>query len=601
MKLPPLLKATVNFLQKAKQGSLEGITSMMPEVTYNSSRTTKKGKKAPDGIEIRFGKARPTEKVRELLKKYGFRFSEKQKIWYAYDDANTRKFIQEFSSKDVEVDDTEYEKLNFWARVKSIREFEKLYNRTEFMVKQKFGDEAHFFNSKKELERDYTPVGIIKAGILYFKKFYNKVIGEEGKEKDQEEREPSGNKYEHIDIGEKLKAIAEGMEKQINAKLNPPISKQRPTQRRIRIASGIQQEGWRLHEIQSLLYSLSEVYRFKAINKFPSLAHIRTKAQAELITKFKPESENEAWMKRILNDNKSGFEKIGIQTYSDWKLAFEESKDMAKDFTPASAQGRSQTDQEIKDLENKLVGMKIPGFFPTPQLLIERMIELLELREPETLLEPSAGKGDILDAIMNHFDPKIPPVSAIEPNSSLRDILTLKGYPLVGTDFLEHTKKFDKIIMNPPFENGQDIDHVTHALSLLKPGGRVVAIMGEGAFFRQFKKDAAFRKLLEEKGAYVSEPIKDAFKDSFNSTGVNVRIVAIDKDKSMNREIPSHDEDTRLSMEAEAELEILKLRVEMARKKKKELSGFSSDQLKRQRLERKAWELENKWQVLNFN
>ncbi len=34
--------------------------------------------------------------------------------------------------------------------------------------------------------------------------------------------------------------------------------------------------------------------------------------------------------------------------------------------------------------------------------------------------------------------------------------------------------------MNPPFANGQDIKHITHALRYLSPGGRLVAICANG-------------------------------------------------------------------------------------------------------------------------
>jgi len=34
--------------------------------------------------------------------------------------------------------------------------------------------------------------------------------------------------------------------------------------------------------------------------------------------------------------------------------------------------------------------------------------------------------------------------------------------------------------MNPPFENGADIKHIQHAMKMLKPGGRLVAICANG-------------------------------------------------------------------------------------------------------------------------
>ena len=42
-------------------------------------------------------------------------------------------------------------------------------------------------------------------------------------------------------------------------------------------------------------------------------------------------------------------------------------------------------------------------------------------------------------------------------SSELRKGLALKGYNIVGTDFLEIQDTYDKIVMNPPFEGGQEI------------------------------------------------------------------------------------------------------------------------------------------------
>ena len=51
--------------------------------------------------------------------------------------------------------------------------------------------------------------------------------------------------------------------------------------------------------------------------------------------------------------------------------------------------------------------------------------------------------------------------------------------------------------MNPPFSNRQDAEHVRHAYDLLKPNGRIVAIMGEGVFFGSDKKAVEFRERLD--------------------------------------------------------------------------------------------------------
>lgn len=80
--------------------------------------------------------------------------------------------------------------------------------------------------------------------------------------------------------------------------------------------------------------------------------------------------------------------------------------------------------------------------------------------------------------------------------------------------------------MNPPFANLQDVDHVTHAFNFLKPGGRLVAIMGEGAFFRQDRKAQEFRALLDVHG--ISEQLPAGSFEA-SGTNVNTRIVILDK------------------------------------------------------------------------
>lgn len=174
--------------------------------------------------------------------------------------------------------------------------------------------------------------------------------------------------------------------------------------------------------------------------------------------------------------------------------------------------------------ERELIGMKLPGFFPTPQSLAERMAKMAEVKAGMTVLEPSAGTGRIADALKAAGAN----VETVEMQSRLRDILQKKGHTVVDHDFttMDTAKKYDRIVMNPPFEKGQDMAHVKRAYEMLKPGGKIVAIMGEGAFFRGDKKATEFRSWLEGRG--VSEKLPEGtFKES--NTGVNTRLVTITK------------------------------------------------------------------------
>ena len=183
----------------------------------------------------------------------------------------------------------------------------------------------------------------------------------------------------------------------------------------------------------------------------------------------------------------------------------------------------------VKEMERDLVGRNIPGYFPTPKFVVERMLELINLESEAKVLEPSAGKGNIADEIREKHPGCC--LSVIEINESLRNILLAKGHQLIAYNFLKHEDKYSFIVMNPPFEDGQDIEHVRHAYSLLFPVGRLVSIMSEGVFFRNDKKASEFRDWLDSVKGYSEKLPQGSFLNSERSTGVSTRIVFIDKSK----------------------------------------------------------------------
>ena len=109
--------------------------------------------------------------------------------------------------------------------------------------------------------------------------------------------------------------------------------------------------------------------------------------------------------------------------------------------------------------------------------------------------------------------------------------MTAKGHEVEFADFLSHQGSYNRILMNPPFEKGQDIEHVRHAYSLLAAGGRLVSVMSEGPFFREDSKAQGFRAWLSEVDATTEQLPEDAFQgaDAFRETGVRTRLVVIDK------------------------------------------------------------------------
>lgn len=186
----------------------------------------------------------------------------------------------------------------------------------------------------------------------------------------------------------------------------------------------------------------------------------------------------------------------------------------------------------------------IPGFYPTPRDLAARMVRTAGLhRDPTlTVLEPSAGSGNIAEEIRAAG---IEPL-CIEINYNLAESLRSKGFETLHMDFLEYgrnhyeSRTFDRILLNPPFENQQDIDHVYAAYSLLNPGGSIVAIMSAGTEYRTNKKALEFREWLEDGYIGSIERLPSgSFKES--RTNVDAVYVVIDKptDESHWRQIAS--------------------------------------------------------------
>ncbi|MCG6195654.1 methyltransferase [Leptospira sp. FAT2] len=220
--------------------------------------------------------------------------------------------------------------------------------------------------------------------------------------------------------------------------------------------------------------------------------------------------------------------RLGLDTYEKIQSA---GKHLQGLIDKNTGRGPDPKLREIKKLENELIGSKIPGFFPTPKPLAQRLVQEAEISPGMEVLEPSAGKGDLSETILDSSGIK---PDTIEYYGPLREILQKKEFNLVGQDFLEFKdKQYDRIIMNPPFEKGQDAIHVQHAYALLKPGGRLVSIMSEGPFFRGDSKSKQFRDWLDKMGG-ESEPLPEGSflgSEAFRQTGVNTRIVILDKPK----------------------------------------------------------------------
>ena len=178
-------------------------------------------------------------------------------------------------------------------------------------------------------------------------------------------------------------------------------------------------------------------------------------------------------------------------------------------------------------------------FYPTPRHLIVKMLEpyrkedsYYEYSKLEELcvLEPSAGKGDIVDFISEKIRNQTQ-IKVIEKNLDLQATLKGKDYVLIDEDFLtfESDYFFDLIIMNPPFSNGDE--HLLKAIEIAKDT-KIICLLNAETIRNPYTKK---RQLLIEKinqfGSY--EFLKEEFITAERKTSVEVALVRLDiKDES---------------------------------------------------------------------
>ena len=115
--------------------------------------------------------------------------------------------------------------------------------------------------------------------------------------------------------------------------------------------------------------------------------------------------------------------------------------------------------------------------FQTPRSLALRMAELAAISHHHRVLEPSAGLGRILAPIMDRQPASVTACDA-SPDCCRELYQMFPDIEIWQGDFLERhpDRKFDRIVMNPPFTLRSDIFHILHALTLLDPGGVLVGL-----------------------------------------------------------------------------------------------------------------------------
>jgi predicted RNA methylase len=180
------------------------------------------------------------------------------------------------------------------------------------------------------------------------------------------------------------------------------------------------------------------------------------------------------------------------------------------------------------------------GWVRTPDDLGDSLCEyphsdLRWLPPGSRVLEPSAGVGSLVAAILR-TNPDVQ-IQAVEPNTrragvcaSLGDAVAVHvgGFESYAATAIRNKTMFDAVVMNPPFAVPGDrtvwIEHLRLAWHLLRPGGRLVAVVPNSLASRTDAAHRDIRAFIEHHGSH--EPLPDGtFLPS--GTGFGTRVVRL--------------------------------------------------------------------------
>lgn len=165
-----------------------------------------------------------------------------------------------------------------------------------------------------------------------------------------------------------------------------------------------------------------------------------------------------------------------------------------------------------------------PDFYPTPKGVIDSMLAGHNLASKH-VLEPSAGRGDIVDYLTDIGAT----VCACEIEPDLQSILFNKCR-VIMPDFLTLTSDqishIDYIIGNPPFS--RDEKHIIHAFEIAPPGCKIIMLCNWQTLDNRYSHNRKrLAGLVDLYGR--SENLGDVFADADRKTGIDIGLVFLTK------------------------------------------------------------------------
>ena len=183
------------------------------------------------------------------------------------------------------------------------------------------------------------------------------------------------------------------------------------------------------------------------------------------------------------------------------------------------------------------------SFYPTPEDLVNKMLNRVEWEKVFDMLEPSAGKGDIAVRMIERWkvynsspyntSPEAD-IDCIEIDPNLRAILKSQGLRVVHDDFMTYNtmKRYSLIVMNPDFSTAAK--HILKAISLLAPEGQLVALCNAETIKNPCtnERDLLLRTLGDAQIEYITGAFQKAERKTDVETAMIVYKAPAEEEKS---------------------------------------------------------------------
>jgi hypothetical protein len=231
---------------------------------------------------------------------------------------------------------------------------------------------------------------------------------------------------------------------------------------------------------------------------------------------------------------------------------------LAKHYGPVLGAGKDYGTEESTSGAERGHARNYGEFFSPPDVVCSVLRRAgLYSRDPMLILEPSAGEGAISKPVAGDLsgipkalqrkrdlewmtEQRAHIVDVVEVQSRNAKKLESSGLyrKVYNRDFLrmEPNPVYDRILMNPPFDRGRDIDHVLHAHKFLKGDDAdayiaVTSVMSASAAYGHGPRQVRFQKFVEEHGGHF----EDLKPRSFAVVGTNVNTVVCHLPKRRRR------------------------------------------------------------------